>query len=77
MIDSDATQNDPGCLYANAYAAHYSRKALTEALDIYEAIIVSFPDSAEAAWSRMRIQNIVHATFSREDLFATLIDLAR
>jgi len=57
-----------GKQYAVAYAEHYTTKDLREALQHYKDITVEAPDSAEAGYCRMQIQNIMNAVVPKEEL---------
>ena len=61
--------------YAAAYAAHYSGHDLPLALESYRKLIASNPDTDEAAYSRMQIQNIANAVIPRQALLDAHIDL--
>jgi hypothetical protein len=57
-----------GRQYAAAYEAHYTTKDLGEALLRYKGITVESPDSVEAGYCRMQIQNIMNAVVPKEEL---------
>jgi hypothetical protein len=62
--------------YAAAYEAHYTTKDLREALHLYKGIVVEYPDSAEAGYSRAQIQNIAKSVVPEKDLCDAQWDLA-
>ena len=68
---------ESGLHYAEAYAAHYTRRDLPAALELYREVVESYPDTQEAEFSRMQVHNIVNAAVSKEELLAAEIDLAR
>ena len=68
---------ESGLHYAEAYAAHYTRRDLPAALQLYREVVESYPDTQEAEFSRMQVRNIVHAVVPQEELLDAEIDLAR
>jgi hypothetical protein len=72
-------QNEPtgsARTYAVAYAAHYSERNLAAALQLYMELIASRPSAPEAGYSRVQIQNIIHAVVPAQELLDTQIGLA-
>ena len=72
----EAELTELGKRYALAYAEHYTTKDLREALLRYKGITVESPDSAEAGYCRMQIQNIMNAVVPKEELADAQWDLA-
>jgi hypothetical protein len=62
--------------YAAAYTAHYTTKALHEALELYRGVIAEHPNTEEAKYSRSQIQNIVNAVVPKQELSDAQVDLA-
>jgi hypothetical protein len=62
---------DQGRQYRQAYLAHYGAKRLREALGLYKGVIATFPDSAEAQYSRSQIHNIFKAVVPADKIFET------
>ena len=62
--------------YAAAYAAHYKTKDLSEALDLYKALIVAHPDTPEAGYSQSQIHNIAKSVVPQQKLLTAQINLA-
>lgn len=54
--------------YKKAHAFHYEEKKLQEALAGYMEIIVAYPESPEAGYSRSQIQNIATAVVPANEL---------
>jgi hypothetical protein len=50
---------EPGQLYAAAQAAHHARRELATAIELYERLIASFPNTPEASQAKAKIQEIV------------------
>ena len=67
---------EAGKQYAEAYAAHYTTKDLHEALELYKAIMAEHPNTKEAEYSRMQIQNIVQSVVSKQRLLDAQVELA-
>ena len=61
--------------YGEAYATHYSRQDLAEALRLYAELIRTHPNAKEATYSRAQILNIVHAIVPTEALLDSQINL--
>ena len=68
---------ESGLHYAEAYAAHYTRRDLPAALELYREVVKSYPGTQEADFSRMQVRNIVNAVVPEEELLDAEIDLAR
>ena len=66
-----------GQQYAAAHAMHYKTKNLDQALDLYEDIMASHPDTSEAEYSRTQIQNIAKSLVPKEELLAAEMAMAR
>lgn len=62
--------------YEAAQAAHYEAKNLPEALKLYKGVMATHPDSEEAKYSRVQIQNIVHSVVSKQKLFDAQVEMA-
>ncbi len=62
--------------YAAAYAAHYKTKDLSEALNLYRALIVAHPDTPEAGYSHSQIHNIAKSVVPQQKLLTAQINLA-
>lgn len=62
--------------YAEAYEKHYSEENLYTALQSYKGVIVSYPDSEEAEYSRSQIQNILRHAVPGEELFEAHMKMA-
>ncbi len=54
--------------YAAAYATHYSDRRLPAALRMYQNVLTSFPDTPEAGYARMQIQNIINSVVPKQEL---------
>lgn len=54
--------------YADAYTAQYSARDLPLALKLYRQLLVSHPDSQEAAYAQMQLQNIANAVVPKQEL---------
>jgi len=63
--------------YTVAYTAHYSKRNLPLALALYEKLISERPNSQEANFSRMQVQNIVNAIVPKQERLEAQIELAR
>jgi len=62
--------------YAAAYATHYSKRDLREALELYRGVMAAHPDTPEARYSQSQIQNIVKAVVPSQELLDAQVDLA-
>ena len=69
-------QTKAGRRYAEAHAAHYTRRNLEEALGLYRAIISEHPRKREAGYSRAQIKNIIEAVVPAKELFDAEVDMA-
>ena len=61
--------------YATAHDAHYRTKDLHEAVELYRGVMVSHPNTREAAYSRTQIQNIAHSVVPEQELLDAQIEL--
>jgi len=62
--------------YTAAYAMHYKTRNLHEALGLYTGIVAAHPDTQEADYSRMQIQNIVRRVVPKQELEDAQVSLA-
>ena len=62
--------------YAAAYAAHYSKRDLAMALQLYKKLMASHASAREAGYSRTQIQNIVNAVVPEQELLDAQMELA-
>lgn len=62
--------------YATAHEAHYESKDLRHALKLYGDIMATYPESAEAGYSRSQIQNIARSVVPEDELLAAEAALA-
>ena len=62
--------------YAAAYDMHYKTKNLHEALGLYTGIVAAHPETQEADYSRMQIQNIVRRVVPKQELEDAQVSLA-
>ena len=67
---------ESGWQYAEAYAAHYTERDLPKALQLYTKVMASHPDTQEADYSRMQVQNIVNAVVPKQEILDSQMDLA-
>ena len=65
-----------GQQYTAAHQVHYSTKDLSQALGLYCALIDAHPETEEAEYSRVQIQNIVTAVVPKQTLFDAQVELA-
>ena len=65
-----------GRQYAEAYAAHYTRRDLPVALQLYRKVMTSHAEAQEAGFSRTQIQNIINAVVPTQELLDAQIELA-
>ena len=63
--------------YAEAYAAHYTKREMLEALQAYERVIELHPDAPEAEYSRAQMRNIVVGVIPAKELLTCQVALAR
>jgi hypothetical protein len=61
--------------YAAAYNSHYTGHDLPLALQLYRKLVAFHPDAPEADYSRLQIQNIVHAVVPKQELFDAQVAL--
>jgi hypothetical protein len=74
------TENEPtgaSRKYAAAYTAHYTDHDLRLALRLYKKLMASHPSDPEAEYSRMQVQNIVHAVVPKQELLDAQMELVR
>jgi hypothetical protein len=62
--------------YAEAYAAHYSKRDLAMALQLYKKLIASHASAREAGYSRTQVRNIVNAVLPEQELLDAQMELA-
>ena len=75
-IRNDNRSTEADRQYTAAYAAHYEKLDLREALGIYKSLIAAHQGTRAAAYSRSQIQNIVNSIVPEQKLFDVLVDLA-
>ncbi len=63
--------------YATAYAAHYTKRDLPLALQLYMRLLASHRSAPEADYSRMQVQNIVSAVIPKQELLDAQMELIR
>jgi len=63
--------------YAEAYATHYTKRDLLEALRAYERVIELHPNAPEAEYSCAQMRNIVVRVIPEKELLASQVALAR
>ena len=63
--------------YASAYETHYTTKDIHKAFTLYKDIITTHPDTKEAGYSRIQIQNIVNAVIPKLEIMDSLMELGR
>ncbi|MFN0197668.1 MAG: hypothetical protein ACKVT0_13065 [Planctomycetaceae bacterium] len=64
-------------IYSTDDATHYSWHNLPPALQQFEGLIATYPDAAEADYSRMQIHNIINTVISKLELMVSQVKLAR
>ena len=67
---------EAGKQYTEAYAVHYTTRDLNEALELYMGIMTEYPDTKEAEYSRMQIQNIVQSVVPKQRLLDAQVEVA-
>ena len=75
-MKNDTELTETGRQYAAAYAAHYTKRDLPMALQLYRDVIASHPGDQEAGYSRTQIHNIIHAVVPQQELLDAHIELA-
>lgn len=65
-----------GQQYAIAYETHYTAKKLGKALQLYQAVLGTYPEALEAKYSRTQILNIIRTVVPEQTLFDTHVELA-
>jgi hypothetical protein len=76
MSINDTMLTEAGRQYAAAYAAHYTRRDLPVALQLYMKVMASHPSTQEAGYSRTQVQNIVNTVVPKQELLDAQIELA-
>jgi hypothetical protein len=74
-VNQQNSFSDVGLQYAAAYQAHYSTRDLPVALQLYRLVLQSYPDSDEAAYSRVQIGNMLNAVIPKQELLDACIEL--
>ena len=74
-MSSDIGHTDVGQQYAAASAAHYTKKDLREAFQLYMRIMATHPDSREAGYARSQINNIVNVVVPGQELLDAQVHL--
>lgn len=64
----DINQNAASRQYAAAYAAHYLRRDLPFAVQLYRRLVAKHPNSPEADFCHMQIQNVINAVVPKQEL---------
>jgi hypothetical protein len=77
MRNNTQLTTEAGRQYAAAYDAHYTKRDLPVALQLYMKVMASHPGAQEAGYSRMQVQNIVNAVVPKQELLDAQIELAR
>ena len=67
-MTNESQSSTPSQKYSTAYTAHYTEQNLSLALRLYQELMTSHPNEPEAEYSRVQIQNIVHAVVPKQDL---------
>ena len=62
--------------YAAAYAVHYASRDLRDALELYQKVMAAHPNTEEASYSRMQIQNIARAVVPEQEFFDAQVGMA-
>jgi hypothetical protein len=75
-MNKDTEFTETGRQYAAAYAAHYTKRDLPMALQLYRDVIASHPGDPEAGYSRTQIQNIINTVVPQQKLLDANIELA-
>jgi hypothetical protein len=75
-MSEDNARTEAARAYAAGYAAHYSERDLTMALQLYKKLIASHASAREAGYSRTQVQNIVTAVVPEQELLDAQIELA-
>ena len=61
--------------YAQAYRVHDSTSDLAQAFALYRDLIEAHPDSREAAYARVQIENILKTSLTRETILSAHIGI--
>ena len=75
-MNDDGSTTEAARAYAAAYAAHYSERDLTLALQLCKELIASHASAREAGYSRTQIQNIVNTLVPAQELLDAQMELA-
>jgi len=75
-MKSNPALTEAGKQYAEAYAAHYTTKNLHEALEHYQCVMATHPNTKEAEYSKTQIHNIVKSVVRKQMLLDTQVELA-
>lgn len=76
-MKNETAPSQAGQDYATAHAAHYKTKDLNEALNLYQGIMATHPDTQEAEYSRNQIQNIAKSVVPKQELLDAEMSMAR
>lgn len=76
MMTQLQPSDDAARQYAAAYLAHYSKKDLLGALNLYVGLLAAHPDSPEAAYSRTQMHNIVEDVVPAAELLTAEVAMA-
>ena len=60
--------------YAAAYAEHYTGRNLPLAFHLYKELMASYPNSQEANYARMQVQNLINAVVPKQELLDAQIE---
>ena len=60
--------------YAAAYNAHYTGRDLPLAFQLYKELMASHPDSQEAHYARMQVQNLINSVVPKQELLDAQIN---
>ena len=74
-MNNKTSLTEAGHAYAAAYKAHYTAHDLPLALQLYRKLLASHPDVPEAEYSRVQVQNIVHAVVAKQELMNAQMEL--
>lgn len=59
---------DVGRRYEAAHAAHYIAKDLPLAMELYQGVLTSHPNSREADFSRTQVRNVARSVVPKQEL---------
>lgn len=60
--------------YAAAYASHYTGRNLPLAFQLYKELMASHPNTPEAGYARMQVQNLINAVVPKQELLDAQIE---